>query len=161
MAAPDLHGVELDSSASFQGRFSPVMADNANQQYDNPPFGTEVQSTGLGGSAGDHHANDQYAGGVDSLGIDPQTGSGAEALGTQNPGAHYTDQGDTAYTNPFSILNGSDTPQDHGSTGTVISSDPVYGEELTDTGLHSATPTAPAPGRPSASQASPWTKAGS
>jgi hypothetical protein len=139
------------------------MADNANQQYDNPPFGTQPQSTGLNGTADSNHAtNSQYAEGVPTLNIAPQHGSNAESLGTQSPGAHFNDQGSTDYTDPFAIqgVQGSTTPQDHGSTGTVLSSQPVYGEELTNSGLGEGSASVHSPNSGSASQASPWTKAG-
>jgi hypothetical protein len=132
-----------------------------NSQYDSPPFDTSPQDTGMPGTSAGSSTNDQYSQ-DNGLGASAQHGSGAENLGSQNPGQPRADNGEVSYTDPFAILGaqGSQTPQATGSTSSVPSYSPPVGSELTDTGLGSGTASAPAPGRGSAPQTSPWTKAG-
>ena len=137
------------------------MADNAsNSQYDNPPFGTQSQSTGLEGSPGSAKTNGQYSQ-DNGLGAGPQ--SSPKLPGDVHEGGQsYADSATTPYTDPFAILGtqGTQTPQDHGSTGSAPDYVPVVGTQVTDTGLGSGSASAPAPGRAPASQASPWKRAG-
>jgi hypothetical protein len=132
-----------------------------NDQYQSPPFGTESQETGLGGTSGGSKTNGQYADGVPALNIDSQ--SSPKLPGdVHESGQSFADNGTVAYTDPFSILGsqGSQTPQDHGSTGSAPEYVPVVGGQVLDTGLGSGTASAPAPGRAAASQSSPWKRAG-
>jgi hypothetical protein len=101
------------------------MADNAYKQYANPPFGTVAQSSGLAGSetGGDRGTPDN------GPATAPQSyRTGAESIGSQNPGAHYIDAGTAQYTNPFDLLNGSPAAGAAvGSTGTALSSAAING----------------------------------
>lgn len=135
---------------------------STNGQYSDPPFGTQSQSTGLGGTPGGEKPNGQYADGVSELGIEPQASSPQLPGDVHAGGQSYADNSTTPYTDPFAILGtqGSQTPQDHGSTGSAPDYVPVVGTQVTDTGLGSGSASAPAPGRAPASQASPWKRAG-
>ena len=89
-------------------------------QYERPPFGTQPQATGLGGS--------ETNGGYGTPDFGPATApqsyqTGAESIGSQeHGGAHFIDAGTTDYTDPFAILGGTPGSQKTGSTGTALSS---------------------------------------
>src|SRR5580693_7575754 len=102
MATPLLHGAELDFHF-HRWKVQPVMA-STNGQYDNPPFGTQSQSTGLGGTPGGEKPNSQYVDGVSELGIEPQASSPQLPGDVHAGGQSYADSGTTPYTDPFAIL---------------------------------------------------------